>query len=250
MIAASLVVWFFALDGRFSLIESVALLAGLVAFVVFTVREGGTEFPVDAPGGAPRLGRDIGCVAVGLVLLVLGARLFVAAAVATAMALGVSETVIGLTIVAAGTSLPEVAASVVATLRGERDIAVGNVVGSNIFNLLGILGTTGIVAGGRLPVAPSIEHFDLPVMVATACACLPLFASGHRIARWEGALFFFYYVAYTGYLVLAAKRHDALTAASAVMLEFVVPLTVVTLVVVGVRARAEGARLEPSGGRH
>ena len=157
-------------------------------------------------------------------------------AVAFAQALGVSELVIGLTIVAAGTSLPEVATSILAAFRGERDIAVGNVVGSNIFNLLAVLGLSGLVAPGGLPAPAALLRFDLPVMIAVALACLPIFASGAVIARWEGALFLFYYAAYTAYLVLAAQQHDALPAFSAVMEAFVLPLTAVTLVVVGWRA--------------
>jgi len=156
-------------------------------------------------------------------------------AVAFAQALGVSELVIGLTIVAAGTSLPEVATSILATIRGERDIAVGNVVGSNIFNILAVSGCRGSWPG-RPPVSGALVTFDIPVMIAVAVACLPIFASGATIARWEGALFLFFYVAYTAYLVLAAQQHDALPAFSAVMEAFVLPLTAVTLGVVGWRA--------------
>ena len=110
----------------------------------------------------------------------LGSRWLVNGAVAFAQALGVSELVIGLTIVAAGTSLPEVATSILAAFRGERDIAVGNVVGSNIFNLLAVLGLAGLVAPGGLPAPAALLRFDLPVMVAVALACLPIFASGAR----------------------------------------------------------------------
>ena len=168
-------------------------------------------------------------------------------AVAFAQALGVSELVIGLTIVAAGTSLPEVATSILAAFRGERDIAVGNVVGSNIFNILAVLGLSGLVAPGGLPAPAALLRFDLPVMIAVALACLPIFASGATIARWEGALFLFYYAAYTAYLVLAAQQHDALPAFSAVMEAFVLPLTAVTLAVVGWRAwRRPGGLASPA----
>jgi cation:H+ antiporter len=160
----------------------------------------------------------------------------VEAAIDFARYLGVSELVIGLTIVAAGTSLPEVATSILAAIRGEREIAVGNVVGSNIFNILAVLGLSGLVAPAGLPVPRALVTFDAPVMVAVAFACLPIFASGATIARWEGALFLFYYTAYTAYLVLAAQQHDALPAFSAVMEAFVLPLTAVTLAVVGWRA--------------
>ena len=111
---------------------------------------------------------------------------------------GVSELVIGLTIVAAGTSLPEVATSILAALRGERDIAVGNVVGSNIFNILaGCWASPPWWHQRAWPCRPPCSSFDMPVMVAVAVACLPVFFTGSLIARWEGLLFLAYYVAYT-----------------------------------------------------
>ncbi|HAU57943.1 MAG TPA: hypothetical protein DCW87_10605 [Comamonadaceae bacterium] len=156
----------------------------------------------------------------------------VTSAVAFAQALGVSDLVIGLTIVAAGTSMPEVATSVAAALKGERDIAVGNVVGSSTFNILGCLGLSGLVAGSAgLAVAPSLLAFDIWVMLAVALACLPIFLSGREIARWEGAVFLGYYMAYVFYLILATQQHDALETYSTVMMGFVIPLTVITLVV-------------------
>jgi cation:H+ antiporter len=161
--------------------------------------------------------------------------------VAFARHFGISETVIGLTIVAAGTSLPEVASSVVAAVRGERDIAVGNVIGSNVFNILGCLGLAGLAGASPLAIAPSIIAFDLPVMLAVAVACLPIFLTGATVARWEGGLFLGYYVAYTAYVILAATRHDALPLFSGVMLGFVVPLTIVTLTLVAVRAAGKPA---------
>jgi cation:H+ antiporter len=172
----------------------------------------------------------------GLALLVLGSRWLVNGAIAFAQTFGVSELVIGLTIVAAGTSLPEVATSIIATIRGERDIAVGNVIGSNVFNILGILGIASMVTPGGVPVAPSMLTFDLPVMLAVALACLPIFFTGLQIARWEGGVFLGYYIAYTLYLILASTQHDALPAFSNIMLLFVVPLTVVTLLVVSARS--------------
>ena len=149
-----------------------------------------------------------------------------------ARAFGISDLVIGLTIVAAGTSLPEVATSVVAALRGERDIAVGNVVGSNIFNILAVLGLSAIVAPGQgLPIAPGMVALDIPFMVAVAIACLPVFITGNTIARWEGAVFIAYYVAYTVYLVLTASEHALLPQFQSFMLWFVVPLTALTVAV-------------------
>jgi cation:H+ antiporter len=143
--------------------------------------------------------------------------------------------VIGLTIVAVGTSLPEVATSVIARLRGERDIAVGNVVGSNVFNLLGVLGLASLVSPAGIAVADQALRFDLPVMLAVAIACLPIFVTGREITRWDGGLFFAYYIAYTVYVVMAALQHAALGAYSAAMSWFILPLTAVTLMVLFAR---------------
>jgi cation:H+ antiporter len=141
---------------------------------------------------------------------------------------GVNELVIGLTLIAAGTSLPELATSVLAAIRGQRDIAVGNVVGSNIFNILAILGIAAL-SGGGLTVSPAALAFDIPIMTAVAVACLPVFLTGHAIARWEGLVFLGYYVAYTVYLVLHATNHALLDEFGLIMLAFVIPLTVLGL---------------------
>ncbi|MEA3300087.1 MAG: calcium/sodium antiporter [Pseudomonadota bacterium] len=248
MIGTSLLFWIMALDGRIGRFDGLLLLAGIIAYTVFAIRQGRREGPaIEAEyaqefgaadnGWLARLPVQLTLIAVGLALLVLGASWLVDGAVAIARVLGVSEVVIGLTIIAAGTSLPEVATSIVAALRGERDIAVGNVVGSNLFNLLGIGGIAALVTPGGLEVVAPLLHLDLPVMVAVAFACLPIFATGHRIARWEGALFIGYYAAYVSYLILASTGHAALSAFSGVMLGFVLPITVVTLAVLWTRQR-------------
>jgi cation:H+ antiporter len=246
MIGLSVLTLLLAGDGSIGRLDGAILFAGAVAYTVFQIRQSRKESAAIRDEYAQEYGKkrsstaaNLAIVAVGLVLLVLGSRWLVSGAVAFAQALGVSELVIGLTIVAAGTSLPEVATSILAAVRGERDIAVGNVVGSNIFHILAVLGLSGLVAPGGLPVSPAVVTFDAPVMIAVAIACLPVFASGAVIARWEGALFLFYYAAYTAYLVLAAQQHDALPAFSAVMQLFVLPLTAVTLAVVGFRAWRE-----------
>ncbi|MDQ3206954.1 MAG: calcium/sodium antiporter [Pseudomonadota bacterium] len=243
MIGASLLLLTFGLDGRVGRLEAGALLALLVAYVVFLIVQSRREQQAQALAAAA-LGPELAKVAAkrslpmqlllivaGLALLVLGSSWLVDASIALARAIGVSDLVIGLTIVAAGTSMPEVATSVMAAVRKERDIAIGNVVGSNIFNILGCLGLAGVVSSTGLPLAPSVLNFDLWVMLAVAFACLPVFLTGRTIARWEGAVFVFYYVAYVAYLILAAQEHDALPSFSSVMLGFVVPITVITLVV-------------------
>ena len=167
----------------------------------------------------------------GLGLLVVGAHWLVNAATEVARAFGVSDLVIGLTVVAIGTSMPELATSIMAALRGERDIAVGNVVGSNLFNILGCLGAAGLVSSSGLPVPQPAIDVDLWVMLAVAFACLPVFLTGREIARWEGAVFLGYYVAYTAYLILHAGRSESLGSFNTAMLMFVIPLTVLTLAV-------------------
>jgi cation:H+ antiporter len=248
MIGASVILGVMALDGRIGRFDA-ALLAGLlvayVAFLVVQSRRSGNEASDASLAEVPLASRwdrhwsvQVLLVVAGLVLLVLGADWLVDSAVAFARALGVSDLVIGLTVVAAGTSLPEVATSVVATLRGERDIAVGNVVGSNTFNILGCLGASGLIAPGGLVVAPPLLAFDLWVMLATAVACFPIFVTGRLIARWEGSLFLVYYAAYTVFLILAATHHAALKGYADAMLEYVLPLTVIVLVVSLLRSNA------------
>ena len=128
--------------------------------------------------------------------------------------------------------MPEVATSIAAAIKGERDIAVGNVVGSNTFNILGCLGLSGLVSGSSGLVVPSsLMAFDMWVMLAVALATLPIFLSGREIARWEGGVFLAYYAAYVTYLIMSAQEHAALPTYSAVMMGFVIPLTVITLVV-------------------
>ena len=168
----------------------------------------------------------------GIALLVAGAQLLVTGAVSIATALGVSSLVIGLTVVAVGTSLPELATSIIALLKGETDMAVGNIVGSNIFNIGMVLGLPAILFGQGIPVAPAAISIDIPLMLATAAALLPLAFTGFVIRRWEGLLFVLLYTAYTVYLVLASTQHDAAEGFSNIMLWFVLPLVAMTLVAV------------------
>jgi cation:H+ antiporter len=247
VIGASVLLLVLGLDGLLSFRDGALLFALLVAYIVFVVRQSLRETqsadsydnevrPAEPGAWDAAWPAQLGLIAAGLACLVFGADWLVTASVAFARALGVSDVVIGLTIVAAGTSMPEIATSVTAALKGERDIAVGNVVGSNIFNILGCLGVSGMVAwDAGLAVAPSLLAFDLWVMIAVAVACLPIFLTGREIARWEGAVFIVYYAVYVAYLILAAQDHDALEQFSGVMMGFVLPLTVVTLVVVLLR---------------
>ena len=171
----------------------------------------------------------------GLVLLVVGAEALVRGAKRLAAALGISPLVIGLTVVAFGTSAPELAVSVGSASSGQASIAVGNVVGSNLFNLMGVLGVTSLVAPDGVPVTSAVLGFDLPVMIAVALATLPIFFTGGVISRLEGLLLLAYYAVYTAYVVLAASQHDALAGFNTVMLLFVIPLTATALVIVALQ---------------
>jgi cation:H+ antiporter len=185
----------------------------------------------------------------GLVLLIAGSELLVRGASRLAAALGVSPLVVGLTVVALGTSAPELAVCLQSALAGQADLAVGNVVGSNLLNILVVLGLSALAAPGGVPVPPGALAFDIPVMTTVAAACLPVFFVDGRIARWEGALFLAYYAAYTAYVLLnaggAGGGHALLPGFRAAMTYFVLPLTAVTLLVLSARtarANRQGAR--------
>lgn len=247
-------------NGRIGPAEGATLVTALIAYTALQLRLArdsrrrattvaavpGAAGPAVAPD-RPRRKRTRGfwlsslvLIVGGLVMLGVGSRWLIDGAVDIAIGLGVSQLVVGLTIVAAGTSLPEVATSIAASLRGEQDIAVGNVVGSNIFNILLVLGAAALVTPGGMAVPPTALAFDMPVMTAVAVACLPIFFTGHEIDRWEGAIFLTYYLAYTTFLVLEASHHGALPVFSHVMLIFVVPLTLITLAVISVRTWRKG----------
>ena len=245
MLGASLLLLLLILDGNLSALDGAMLFSLLVAYTVFLVVQSRKETqaakdeyaaevqPAAKGSWDSSLPVQLLLIAGGLGLLVVGSQWLVEAAVVFAKSLGVSDVVIGLTIVAAGTSMPEVATSITAAIKGERDIAVGNVVGSNTFNILGCLGLSGMVSGSTgLMVPEAVLNFDIWVMLVVALACIPVFMTGREIARWEGAVFLLYYVAYVAYLILAAQQHAALGTYSSVMMGFVLPLTVITLVVV------------------
>jgi cation:H+ antiporter len=255
MIATSVLLMALSWDGKLGGWDGALLFLGVTVYTVWAILRSRREEALAAASGvagsaasekpqktARRIAVPVGCVLAGLAFLALGARWLVNSAIRLAAAMEVSDVVIGLTIVAAGTSLPEVFTSLVATLREERDIAIGNAVGSNIFNILMILGVSSLVTPGGLKVAPSMINFDMEVMLAVAVACLPIFFTDYSIARWEGVLFVGCYAAYTAYLIMDATGHDVLPAFSNVMLMFVLPLLALTLAVVTIQALRKQGR--------
>lgn len=243
MIGAAALCTLFSLDGNIQAYEAGVLVALLVGYTWFLIQQSRAEAKTEDDSPKPTSKWDahwsvqVLLVLVGLGLLVFGSNLLVDAATTIAKAFGVSDLVIGLTIVAAGTSLPEVATSITAAIRGQRDIAVGNVIGSNTFNIFGGLGASGVVSITGLEVSPAVLSFDLWFMLAVSVATLPVFIPGGQITRFSGTLFLFYYVVYTTYLVLGAMGSTALPVFADVMTSIIGPLTVITLVLMLIRPR-------------
>jgi len=242
MIGTSALVVVLVRDGAIGVGEGVVLCGLLVAYIAFSVfgarrsklaqnELGGVSGGTGRHLGQASLWRQVVFIVVGLVLLILGSRWLLAGTVDLARALGLSRHVVGLTIVAAGTSLPEVATSIVAAVRGERDIAIGNVVGSNIFNVLGGLGLAGALAPGGIQVSEKAISYDIPVMIAASLVCLPIFFTRYCISRWEGLLLLGYYCAYVSFLILDATGHRALPDFTFLMSAIVLPLAVLVIAI-------------------
>ncbi len=203
-LAAGLAVY----DGYLTHVDGLLLLIGTGLYTARHVRVAmGQERDVALPikeveAVVPMLSRPQLAIALlgGLAALVVGSHLLVEGAVVVAVGLGVSELLIGLTVVAVGTSLPELATSMAATLRGERDLAVGNVVGSNIYNILLVLGGSAFLGPGDIPVAPTARTFDVPVMIGVTLLTAPILLTGREITRGEGAVLVTLYGAYVAWL--------------------------------------------------
>lgn len=234
MIGLSGAVFLFSIDRNISRIDGLILIAGLIGYLIFLFyqnRSNSGDEEAVAKSGKESTSWILNVIFVigGLILLVIGSRWLVNGAVSLAQSLGISELVISLTIIAAGTSLPEVVTSIIAAIRGERDIAVGNVVGSNILNIMAVLGLSSVLSPDGIEVSEALLYFDIPIMIAVALAALPVFFTRGTISRWEGILLTGYYIAYTAFLVLSATEHDALSGFNIVMLYFVIPITVISL---------------------
>lgn len=242
MIAATALVAALAWNGELSALDGVVLLLGMAAYLFVVVR----QFAHGARHVArtdleprrriwPLLGR-LALMACGLALLTLGSHLLVGAAVSVALDLGLSERVIGLTVIAVATSLPALMTSLVAALRGERDIAVGNIIGSNLFNLLGVLGITALISTGPLSISPNALDFDLPVMLGVAALCVPLFYSGYRITRLEGLLLLGLYAVYGLHIVSFTTGMPLAERLERLMIHYALPVIALCVVVGTVRA--------------
>ncbi|WP_337879648.1 calcium/sodium antiporter [Rheinheimera sp.] len=249
MVLVSVVALLMTLNGEISRLEAGLLFAGLLAYTWFLFQQGKAKGADTADEEVEALlktpvpaWQNLLLVVVGLALLVLGARWLVESAVEIARAFGVNEAVIGLTIVAAGTSLPEVVTSIIATIRGERDIAVGNVVGSNIFNILCVLGLSGLVSPTPLLAGAQMVALDIPVMVGVALLCVPLFFIGSMVNRIEGLLFMLLYIAYTWYLVAMALKQPYLPQLEQGIVYALLPAVLLYVVIAFIRDRLKASR--------
>ncbi len=235
MIGASLLVFVLAFNEELGRLEGVLLLVMLAVYlslVLHQSRHHGRTYPAVIEGvrhgPAPWLSSLV-LMLCGLGLLILAGHLLLDAAVEVAVDLGLSERVIGLTVVAVCTSLPELATSLIAAIRGERDIAVGNVIGSNLFNLLGVLGLTAVIAPQPLSVSPNALDFDLPVMLGVAFLTLPVFYSGYRVTRSEGFLLLCLYLAYGLHVVSFTTGMPLATRLEHLMMFYILPVLAAVL---------------------
>lgn len=235
MIVITFILLFFILNGFISLWESFIFIVMLAGYLLYLARNSGSleTPPLEKKKSSKPL--SFFYAATGLVLLIAGSRWLVDSAVIFAEAFGVSELVIGLTVVAIGTSLPEITTSIVAAVRRERELVISNVIGSNILNILAVLGITGLVLPEPIPVTNALVRFDIMILLAASFACVPIFFTGHVISRGEGALFLIYYIIYIIYLWLSSAEHDALPAFSDTMILFVLPLTLFTIFMIAWR---------------
>ncbi len=207
MIIVSVILLFILLDDTITRMEGIFLVIGIITYIIlgykYSIKEKDNievvkEFEESIPKSPYKIWQSIIFMLAGLGLLVLGSNLFVDGAVAIAEKFGVSQAVIGLTIVALGTSLPELTTSIVASFKNENDIAIGNAVGSNVFNILSILGISSLIR----PIADTgITIVDLSIMMFFTILILPLSRSKFTLRRWEGTLLFCGYIAYMIYLV-------------------------------------------------
>lgn len=239
MIGASLLVFILAWNKDLGRFDGVLLLGALALYLGLLLRQ--SRHSTRPHGARPQDTQQSWLISVlmilaGLAMLVFAGRLLLGAAVVVATDLGLSERVIGLTVVAVGTSLPELATSLIAALRGQRDIAVGNVIGANLFNLLGVLGLTALLAPTPLSVSPNALDFDLPVMLGVAALCLPVFYSGYRVTRAEGLLLLGLYLVYGLHVVSFTTGMPLAGKLERLMLFYVLPALLTFLLFTSIRA--------------
>ena len=250
MVLASAVTFGLAFDGAITSRDGIILVAGLVLYMSWTVwssrselaTEAGAADPSDDDAPAPSASSEVvaptvadakptnkqaliavGAFAIGAVGVAVAAQFVVSGAEEIALSIGIPELVVGLTVLAVGTSMPEIITSVIAALRGDRDVALGNAIGSNVFNLLFVLGIVS-VTHSDLPIADELLGLDFPVLLAVAALCIPFAITGAAISRWEGFALVGLYIGYTAYLVLDGLDNGAAPLVGTIVLASLVPI--------------------------
>lgn len=227
LIAITILVYVLGLNGFFTVWECLLLAVILMIYLFYLFRQkGDVDIPLaeDESKKKHSIPKDLLLLVLGFIGLILGARWIVSSAIIFAEMAGVSELVIGLTVVAIGTSLPEIVISLLAAFKGEKDIAVGNIIGSNILNFLAVLGVSGMFIPEAIPIQQSLIDVDLILLIGATILCFPIFFTGRRIVRWEGAIFLILYIAYLLYQFLIASDHEILEVFIALMLYFAFPM--------------------------
>ncbi len=243
LIAATTLVYLFAINKNVAEWEGILLLIALVSFITFSVLQsrrtarGTRESRITRTRreALNEMGIGLGLSIIGAGFLIFGSRLFVDSASTIAEALGVSELIIGLTIVSAGTSAPELTTSVIAALRGETDLAIGNAVGASVINVLGVIGASALVSGGGLSVPGDAIRLDFPVAVTVGLIVLSIAMIGQRAGRKDGLVMLGFYGIYLGALIAVSLDDDLLTPASIIALGVVLPVSVITAVFMVIR---------------
>lgn len=215
MILAAFMMLAMSLDGRLSRLDGVVLVGSGIIYTLLVVRSAARESrafrvefakeyyqPKVSHGGGRRIVASGVTLVSGIAVIVLGADIFVDAAVGLARMWGVSDAFIGLTVVAIGTSAPELVTTVLSTLKRERDIAIGNLLGSSVYNIFAVLGITCLVPAAGVAVTPELIWVDIPVMALVALVCAPIFLSGREVSRTEAAALVGSYLAYLAYLLI------------------------------------------------
>jgi cation:H+ antiporter len=238
MIAVSLLFLMLCYDGILGLVDGLVLLVAMVIFVSWQIRAESkstnalkSDEMQSSEDSTPTRGYlfwlSVAVVATGAACLWFGAGSMVVGASDLATSFGVSQLVVGLTVVAVGSSAPEIATAVMAAKRGFPELAVGSVIGSNIFNLLLVGGAT-IIFSPNIAIPLEAFQFDIPIMLVSSIACLPIFATGHRIDRWEGVLFLVCFLAFTILLFVKPTADPTFPTWRQLVWPFVTPLILAT----------------------
>ena len=241
MIGAALTLLLMAQDGVLNRLDGATLMGALVTYTIFVILQSRKEKTGVKDDYAEQIDESIRpdrrfwlhglFILAGLALLGLGSDFLIDGAVVIAQAQGVAEVIIGMTVVTIGTTAPELSACLVAALKGQRDIAVGNIVGSNLFNILAVLGVGALVAPQGIEVGPRMLSFGIPVMTIVLFACLPVFFAGQAIRRWEGVMFLSFFAIYLANLVLEEIQDERVLTLQNAVVWFIAPLAIVTVAV-------------------